>query len=191
MSLRVPLGFYETTIHFQIPGQDGDVVTSLGWFGHDSVDPPDFTAVCTALAGLQGNISEECFQVGVSFNLGAATADNPVHEEAVSVPGVASGIQHSPETSILVQKRTALGGRQYRGRCYYPGAEKNGVGSDGMIGGSIVVGLQTNWDDMLSDMAGLGDTPQLFHQKLPTSPTDITSYTVQAKIATQRTRLRG
>lgn len=191
MSLRVPLGFYETTMHFTIPGQDGDVVTSLGWFGHDSGDPPDFSAVVDALSGLQGNISSDCEFTVCTFNLGSAADDNPTHDEAAGFLGLASGVQHSPATSILVQKRTALGGREHRGRNYYPGAEKNGVGDDGIIDSAVVAGIQTNWDDMVSAMGVLGDTPQLFHQKLPTSPTDITTFSVQAKIATQRTRLRG
>lgn len=191
MSLRVPLGFYETTMHFTIPGQDGDVVTSLGWFGHDSTDPPDFGAVVFILSQLQGNISADCEFSTCTFNLGSAAADNPVHEEAAGFVGLAAGAQHSPATSILVQKRTALGGRQFRGRNYYPGAEKNSVGDDGIISGATVTGLQTNWDGMVADMATAGDTPQLFHQKLPTAPTDIVSFQVQAKIATQRTRLRG
>ncbi len=191
MSLRVPLGFYETTMHFTIPGQDGDVVTSLGWAGHDSVDPPDFSTIVDNLSGLQGNISSDCEFTVCTFNLGSAATDNPTHDETAGFLGLASGIQHGPATSILIQKRTALGGRAQRGRCYYPGAEKNSVGDDGMLTSSVVTGLQSNWDSMVSDMATAGDTPVLFHQKLPTSPTDITAFSVQGKIATQRTRLRG
>lgn len=190
MSDRVPVNFFETTMHFEVPGQSGDVIVSLGWNGADSSTEPDYLGVNDALAGLQGNIASPCVMRLITYNLGSPGADNPVHEETVEVPGLASGVTHSPATAILVQKRSLSGGRRNRGRAFYPGAEKNSVGGDGIIAAATVTGIQTNWDDMVTDMQALGYAPHIFHQSAPFAPTGVSAFSVQSQIATQRTRLR-
>lgn len=190
MSDRVPTNFFETTMHFTMSGQSGDIICSLGWSGGDASDPPDFAGVDTALGGLQGNVSAGCVMDVISYNLGSTATDNPTHDESVNFPGLASGTVHGLATCILVQKRSLEGGRRHRGRVYYPGAEKNSVGGDGIIDSGVVTGLQTNWDDMVTEMQGMGYAPNLFHQTAPFSPTGVSTFSVQAKIATQRTRLR-
>ena len=190
MSDRVPTNFFETTLHFLLGGQSGDVIISLGWSGADAADPPDFAAVVGELEGLQGNISAGCTLDHVTFNLGSSDPDNPTHDEASGAPGLSSGVVHGLATAILVQKRSLSGGRRHRGRVFYPGAEKNGVGSDGIIDSGVVTGLQTNWDDMVTGMQGLGYAPNLFHNTAPFTPTGVSEFSVQNKIATQRTRLR-
>lgn len=190
MSARVPVNFFETTMHFTQSGQSGDIVCSLGWAGADSSSPPDFSGVADALGGLQGNVSAGSVMSSISFNLGSSAADNPVHDEAVDFPGLASGEVLTLASCILVQKRSLSGGRRFRGRCFYPGVERNGVTSDGIIDSSVVTGLQTNWDTMVTDMQALGYAPNLFHQTAPFTPTGVSAFVVQNKIATQRTRLR-
>jgi hypothetical protein len=197
MSDRVPIDYFECTCHFTIPGQSGDVVVSLGFAGADALSPPDYPTVNDLLGGLQGNISEECILTRITYNLGSADDDNPVHEETVSYPGLASGVILSPASCVLVQKRTSRGGRAYRGRAFWPGVERNGVGADGIIAHATVVGMQTNWDDMFDGMIAAGYPNALMHQPrkgpppVPAeSPTFINAYTVQPLIATQRTRMR-
>lgn len=190
MSARVPANYFEATMHFTIPGQSGDVVVSLGFEGADANTQPDYLTVNDILGSLQGNVSEECVMYSIDYNLGSADPDNPVHTETVNYPGLASGPLLSPASCILIQKRTAQGGRRHRGRSFWPGVERNGVGADGIISSAVVTGLQTNWTDMHDDMVTAGYPNALFHQTAPFTPTFIESYSVQPKIATQRTRMR-
>lgn len=190
MSNRVPAGFYETTMHFGLAGQSGDIAVSLGWDGHDADDPPDFGDVVTNLTILMGNISVDCALQSVTFDLGSSAADNPTHDETAGFFGLSSGQSNPPNVAILIQKRGALGGRRHRGRAYFPGLTQSSINAGGVIDSAVVTGLQTNWDDMAAAQATDGDTPALFHQSAPFTPTAVGSFIVQSIIATQRTRLR-
>lgn len=190
MSDRVPAGFYETTMHFGLAGQSGDIAVSLGWDGHDAGDPPDFGDVVTNLTILMGNISVDCSLESVTFDLGSSAADNPTHDETAGFFGLSSGTSLPPNVAILIQKRGSLGGRRHRGRAYFPGLPQSAINAGGTIDGAVVTGLQTNWDGMASAQAADGDTPALFHQSSPFTPTSVGTFTVQPVIATQRTRLR-
>ncbi len=191
MSARVPSGFFETTMHFQLPFSDGDIVTSLGWDGADAAAPPNFSDVNDALEDLMGNISVGCTWVSTTFNLGSGATDNPVHEEPAGLAGLSSGTPAPANVALLVQKRTALGGRRERGRNYFPGLTASAIDNASHVVSATLTGLQTNWDSMVTDMAALTYTPVLFHQTAPFTPTPVVSFEVQPLLATQRTRMRG
>jgi hypothetical protein len=191
MSLRVPANHFEVVCHFTIPGQDGDVVSSLAFSGADAASPPNFTAVTTELAELQGNMSQDSVLTSMSFRLGSAATDDPVEEVDVNLPGIASGECLPCNNALLVQKRTAFGGRRNRGRNFWPGLEKNGVSDAGLIASATLGGMQTNWEAMQAGMEALGYDPVLLHQQAPFPPTPVVTFTCQQKVATQRTRLRG
>lgn len=190
MSDRVPAGFYETIVHWSLPGQSGDIITSFGWDGHDAADPPVFEDVVSAINQLLGNLSNQCAITGVTFDLGSSAADNPTHESSDGNVGLSSGTPMPANCAALIQKRGALGGRRNRGRFYLPGITKTGVEDDGSLNSTYVGSLQTNVDGMLGDQAANSDTPVVFHQSAPFTPTNVGVWTVQPKIATQRTRLR-
>lgn len=190
MSSRVPAGYYETTMHFTLPGQSGDIVTSLGWQGHDADTPPVYEDRVSALNQLMGNISDDCVLTVVTFNLGSAAVDNPTHDTADGTAGLSTGAALPANVAVLVQKRCGLGGRRNRGRCYFPGLSFSALDGGGTIAGATLGGLQTNWDEMVGDFAGSGDLPVLFHNTAPFTPTPVVSLEVQPTVATQRTRLR-
>lgn len=96
--------------------------------------------------------------------------------------------------ALLVQKRSALGGRANRGRMFVPGVLPEGnVNDQGMITAGTLASMQAAFDGLLSDisgaMTGAVDGMVVLHESA-LDPTPVTSLVVQPLIATQRRRLR-
>src|SRR4030095_10322271 len=95
--------------------------------------------------------------------------------------------------ALLVKKLTARGGRKGRGRFYYPDVQEAAVDASGTIDSSSLAGYQTRWNDWMRDIVGgdgLGLPVLLPREGSHGSPDEILSTPVQAKVATQRRRLR-
>lgn len=115
--------------------------------------------------------------------------DGPTAVVSVANPGGVSQDQLSPNTSVLIHKQTASGGRKNRGRMFVPGIGETSV--DGS--GAIAAGVRTTWEGAMEDLydglvAG-GLQPVVLHGDA-TTPTVITSLAVDGRTATQRRRLR-
>lgn len=96
--------------------------------------------------------------------------------------------------AFLVKKRTAFGGRQNRGRMYIPGCPQESVDASGVLtAGKVasIAGKLNTWLDAINGHAHV-DTAVVLHGPgtFSPTPTPITSLTVDARIATQRRRLR-
>jgi hypothetical protein len=104
--------------------------------------------------------------------------------------GGSNGI--SSNVSYLVRKVTALGGRAGRGRMYLPGPTEADVNEAGAILGARVTSLQAALNDFLTQMVADGDGPVLLHGvgSPISTPTPITSFSLDTRAATQRRRLR-
>lgn len=193
MSARIPPEFIETVMHFTQPGQDGDIVTTMGWAGSSNDVQDDAGGIVDAMAELMGNLADSCIFNSLSVTVGQDGADDVTFELPTNTPGSSTGEALPPNNAILLQKRTGLGGRRGRGRSYLPGAVDSGVNEDGTLDGGYQNGVQANIADCISGMAAVGAdgfTPVLLHQTAPFAPTDILTWLCQPKIATQRTRLR-
>jgi len=94
--------------------------------------------------------------------------------------------------ALLVHKTTDSGGRSGRGRMFFPGIPENQTDSDGTVHGgylSTIAGLLEDWrGKLITDLI----IPVLLHSDPETDllPTEITGFVPQAKLATQRRRLR-
>lgn len=97
-----------------------------------------------------------------------------------------------PNTCTLITKNTAFGGRAGRGRMYLPTCGEGDISADGLLGSSFVTGRQTDIDNFGAGLALALLTPVVLHGAGSpiTTPSPITSFTVQNKVATQRRRLR-
>lgn len=189
MSNRVPAFTFETTLHFDAPGQDGDVVTSFGWTGRDADDPPDFPTTDAALGQIMGNLNINVTLVKISYRLGSAATDDPVVERAVDFPGLANGPMTPINSCYILKKQTALGGRRHRGRNYLPGVSEDSVDNDGTVLVAVANGINTNVQDMRDDMTAAGCELALLHQSAPFNPTPVVTALAEAWIGTQRRRL--
>lgn len=116
----------------------------------------------------------------------------PSYENTTVTEGGDTGDGVPANTSILVRKVTALGGRAGRGRFFLPGLRENRLDSGGNIDGTYVSDLQGALDSFYDDMAAALIVPVVLHgAESPLSvPTAITSFSVQSRAGTQRRRMR-
>jgi len=140
------------------------------------------------VSGLIDNLSTSINTVMVRAKNGPnATgpfAENP-HVDAGAGPAAAV----VPNTAGLVKKSTALGGRKGRGRFYLPGLPEGNVDSGGSIDSALVTAINTDLATFLATLATNGSPMVLLHSDL-TTPTLVTSLSLEVVAATQRRRLR-
>lgn len=122
--------------------------------------------------------------------------DLVVPSNTAPVGGGRTGDSLPSNSSILVQKRSNLGGRKNRGRMYWPLLiAQTGVTETGVALSTTVATLQTAFTNVINDFAlGTGGSPVMdmviLHRTSIEDPTTVTSLIVQPLIATQRRRLR-
>lgn len=94
--------------------------------------------------------------------------------------------------SMLVQKRTGLGGRRLRGRMYLPAGflPQNQVDNNGFITSLWSGQLQTDLTSYLENLVLQLCPMAIHHSTPPFDGTMVTQLAVQPLIATQRRRLR-
>lgn len=118
------------------------------------------------------------------------------HEETTD--GTAGWSVPSTQVSLLVKKRTAFGGVQFRGRLYMPSmfVQDTEVDYAGTVTGSRVTAINASWATWrtngllvtgVDDFVLLHSTPQAGPAP---DPTPIVSLTCDSIVATQRRRLR-
>jgi hypothetical protein len=97
--------------------------------------------------------------------------------------------------ATLIKKSTALGGRRNRGRMYFPCPIENEVGPEGANTSAAV----TAWNSVVATLMpggsihtafGVLGNPQVLHETGSQTPAQVTDLACQAKIATQRRRMR-
>lgn len=212
MTVEIPVGFGQFTFRWTQPGGSGEFNVVMGMkpessvpVGQDLVDRASLLAAdnlnplravnqfyigCTLLLRLTGGLFRYDSIVGVGTEASQSGAPMP------------------PQVCVLVKKVTALAGRQFRGRMYLlpPGSSHVTANADSIAPTSVTV-VQDAMDAFLLG-AGTGDPDedfswQLLHgkKKLPgdppgepsgaaPAPTFITGFVAEAKLATQRGRLR-
>lgn len=105
------------------------------------------------------------------------------------LPGEGTGPVVPPNTCLLVEKRTELGGRSGRGRCYIPGLLEASVDDGGNINPGDLAGWNVLAQDWLDDIEAITLGMFLFHSA-SSDPTRVTNLAVDPVVATQRRRLR-
>lgn len=135
---------------------------------------------------------------GVYLYVGQDGGASAVFEAPDSTPGPASSPGLPSNCALLVNKPTAQAGRRNRGRFYWPCmlAEASVDQNGNLIGGEFAAKqavFDAFYDKMANGFAGQGAAPTpplLFHQTGDQTPTPVTAFNVQPKIATQRQRMR-
>lgn len=110
------------------------------------------------------------------------------------VAPVASGNPANPmlptNNALLVRKVSSAGGRRGTGRMYVPGLNETAVDAQGIVESSYLIVLQAAFTGMLGDLS-TNDVPMhILHDIAGPAPTLVQSLAVQARVATQRRRLR-
>lgn len=97
-----------------------------------------------------------------------------------------------PQVCALVQKRTALLGKHYRGRIYVPGYTMADVDTSnpGKWSSSFMSGTGPAFASYLSTLSGSDLGLVLLHRNTSIAPTTVTDLILEGTMATQRRRLR-
>lgn len=94
-----------------------------------------------------------------------------------------------PNTALLVEKRTAVGGRSGRGRFYLPGVPEGSVPGSGILTVTIQGFWQARADAFLTALETFSTGMYVLHNT-SSDPTSVTDLQVDPVVATQRRRLR-
>jgi len=142
-------------------------------------------------ADLEGLMNTSIALTGVLVKYGP-NSTGPSGLFTASINGTGSSDGMSSNVAYLIHKNTALGGRAGRGRMFMPGVQEGEVDHQGDVDPTFLGLLNTRWSTFGANMA-IADLPLvLLHAAgSPIStPTVVTSLTVDARVATQRRRLR-
>lgn len=197
MALVIPPNFSQVVFKWALAGDAEVMVNTLGL---DTTDVTLWPAMVEALAtNTRTSLPVTVIAIGYSF-LGVTVyrgqdGGPPVVYESTAPAhaGTNAGPALPPNCAFLLRKRTAVGGRKGRGRMFIPagvGVGEDSVPATGVMAEAQRAALETRYNNWI---AALGPDPVLFHDSDSpgsTTPTPITSLTVEARLATVRRRLR-
>lgn len=189
----IPEGFAEASIYVWVAGDAEVTVSTWGFtkFPVSDFDQADcdavYTAFATALRDSRLGTQARFGGVTLRANNGAGIV---LFENIFETPGE-NDIALAPiNCCALIQKRTALGGRHGRGRCYMAGfLDASQVDSAGNLSEDLQTALTVNFTEFFNELIAAEMIPMLLHADA-TAPTQITSLSCANKIATQRRRVR-
>lgn len=120
---------------------------------------------------------------------------NDTGPSAIATSGATGGAvagTEVPNSSVLVTKNTAFGGRRGRGRMFIPGAPESTFNSSGDQSGASVTLWQANMSAFYSALVANDSPPVLLPSAPPIvgDPLDVLAFVVESRAATQRRRLR-
>lgn len=197
MPVIIPTGFAQVTMHWVGPFDSGRAATVFG-LGH--TDPPfiPLLGVCNVVRDAWVNELAALTDANVSLDSVEAIDATDSAEISVGVAGGEDGNLVAPNVALLVRKVVPGRGRRRQGRMFWPGVVfQGGISETGTLLGGNQAAFQAAFDawyaaistDLSTDMVILqnseGETPPI------TPPPPVASLFVEAKVASQRRRLRA
>jgi len=116
-----------------------------------------------------------------------------IFESSAGAADGGSQFSESPfSNTVLISKKTGLGGRQYRGRLYMVGmVSDTNVDGSGNLDGTYRNSVQTIANAWLAALNGGNPGPMvLLHADDGVEPTPVTQLLVRQRIGTQRRRIK-
>lgn len=186
-----PPGFFEAVTEFDIPGPAGPALV-ITHHEMTTAQPASELAFQMAEAwqlGVLGELADDVTLSRVRVVLGQDGAPTEGEWQG-NVAGSSAVDEASPQVAILVKKVTGFAGRDMRGRMYVPGIGKTAVQADGGITAAKLEDLQFAFTNFLANLTANG-TPMVLGHNAPLQDwTPVTNLVVDARVATQRRRLR-
>lgn len=199
----IPEEFANVTHHFTCTGVAHSISTSYGVF----VGEQALGLVASFLNSLfkaslmqdGARLSTVYTYTGLTMISGNVTGPHTITEQPDSLAGTMIAQVLPPNCALLVTKRTALLGRRYRGRMFFPGGylPESEVSSAGIIDPAVLSGHAVTLDEWLQDLEDSLNPMYLLHQfdpddpeSTPVLPTKVTQLQAAPLIATQRNRMR-
>lgn len=196
--LVIPEDHYQATFHHDTTGTLRQAVCTLGlhYVGADFVNQANDVRLAWANA-IMAQLSN---QVGyIRFTL--ATQEGIVNDFPMAVGGSETDGMAPPNVAYLVKKVTSQPGKRNRGRMYLPGVNELDLDAVGTVATIKRTPLQTAITAFYDAVIAADFQPVLFHNDTDaegnpvapelTVPTNLTALTLDARVATQRRRLRG
>lgn len=197
MGVVIPVGEFGVALRWSVLGDPEEMITTMG-VRHSTETDPGLVAVdiynaATGAGSITpvSGMNQGWTFVGVTVTL----QDDPGQSVAVfnnPITATVGGLLTLPQNvAFLVHKRTALSGRQNRGRFYvppYPLGEGD-VDITGTINSGAFTTLQNRWNVFYANLGTSDMDPVLFHS-IPVASTPITAFVLDTRVATQRGRLR-
>lgn len=195
MARIIPPGYAECSMEFWLAGYLRPAVITQGFeingsvgSGYNVADQFDLAFTNSFSALFDSNVTMR----NAKAVIGQDGSDPIVQVSSAQTAGTSSRESTAPALALMVTKNTNLGGRKNRGRNYMPWALAD---SDVAENGAINPTRLTSWgtaldaylDYILDAATDLLEAPVLLHTD-PTPPTEITSFTPNPAIRTQRRR---
>jgi hypothetical protein len=212
MSTPIPDGFYRAKIRFRLTADPEEMIVTLGLRDNEPGERElDKAAEAIYDCWLGAFAADKCVAsyalVGVDVYRGVDGGDTEQGTHNLVTQGTDTGAPPPSNCAILVKKNTAKSGRKNTGRFFIPPAYINegSITPTGHLATENIIALQSYCNQF---WAGLNDsgqpvgqpptsfTPVILHslkkdQPPPAAPpTDISSFSVEPMIATQRRRMR-
>lgn len=202
MPLNVPVGDAVGALELRC---DGDPESMFVTLGLRAQTPPfdnghAFHLYEAFLAGFRPVMGDtyQLFSANIYVRQEDGSNEILTHTSVSVRMGLGSSNSLPQNTAVLIRKNTARGGRQGKGRLYFPGVPEGNVDNIGNIASATRALWQGAADSFLFNLQNTGEPgegmddpmiPLLLHNDLD-DPDVITSLTVMPVVATQRRRLR-
>jgi hypothetical protein len=163
-------------------------------FGFEKATAPTVSDMNDLMVEFNGNFNTVIGSSWGTLKVAARWQETPllvVAVESTSARNDYGGSANSaaPNVAVLVRKITGFAGRRNRGRFYVPGVEEDNIDGAGVLDTTSLGQWQSAATGWFNSMVTAGFDPVINHDDLSVLTT-VTAYTVQAKCATQRRRLR-
>lgn len=160
--------------------------------GMDAEDVAHAVSTSIVEAAIVLALSNKVAITGVHVKMGPNDV-GPMFDLGVAHQGGDAGQPLPPNTTMLVRKNTAIGGKHGSGRLYIPGITEAASDGTGTLGAESVTYHNGQMADWLEALSSHGIPMVLLHatEWAAGAEQTVTALTVQSVLATQRRRLRG
>lgn len=188
----IPPGYGELQVHGVTDGSDRPWMMSHG-VGLASMDQEDLDTIGAAVDGSDwlDNSNAATHTTRLELLVGTVDPSAPIHMISSLSGDGGSGEGESPNVAWLVRKGTLLGGRKGRGRTYFPGVTAASTAEGGVVSegdGTLRLGLEGFWPGVTGVVGSITGLYILHSTEI--APTEVLSWSMDTRVATQRRRLR-
>jgi hypothetical protein len=191
----IPADYAQSNILFGGSGAPTGAQVTMGHdisaFPGNPVDCGGAVYAAVLAAGIMSNVSDDVTLAGVLVKFGpVATGPSGLFTDTIT--GGVSGDAEAASVAYLIHKNTLFGGRTGSGRSYWPGVPEAGCEGSGALAGTYQSDVQTTFDNYLAELESALIPAVLLHAvgSPVSTPYFINALTVDARVATQRRRLR-
>lgn len=185
----IPTGFFQMTIGFDGPTRSGKAATVLGFTIGGSIDL--YASADLVLAAWIEHMLPLQHEAFILARARAVTATDAYEPILTPQEGSRTGDLSPPNVACLVRKQTSGRGRYAQGRMFLPGVLNDGdVYDDGTLNPTRVASIQAGLAGLDADPSADGVNGVVLHNDGAHTPTSVTQYLCQTRVATQRRRLR-